>query len=218
MAKTRVIARRLIHVVSHDPQAASIKPTDEYLRIIKQAEPNEPNHIPCRTCRDRRFYPRIFRTALSTASAAVHRAAIRHKAAAPGLARLGPVLKSLLRADGLSFAWHYCWITQLDGEGWRSTAGVQGMESAAFDSQITLSLVNSLFDAVSNIDRNLFVDSRHVGLRRICNDAVRLFEFNGRAEFEWTHRQLSVACQRELRRHGIEWETDLDLSERKITT
>lgn len=129
-------------------------------------------------------------------------------------------IKNKLSSDiGLAFAWHYCWLTQLDNEGWRSVGAENGMGSSSFDRHIMVSLLNALFSKLVNIDKNLFVSSENVGLRKICHDAVKRYEFDdGKSEFEWSHHKLGAACVKELQRNDIAWETDLSHNDRIITT
>lgn len=128
------------------------------------------------------------------------------------------VMNALSKDNGLSFAWHYCWLTQLDGDAWQAAGGVQGMGASAFDRHVLVCLFEALFSSLLLNDKNLFVKPEYVGLRRICHEAVKQFEFEGKAEFEWSHHKVGVACMRELNRHGLHWEIELDLSNRPITT
>lgn len=127
------------------------------------------------------------------------------------------VLAHMLQSESSSFAWHYCWLAQFDSERWRAAAGAPGRGMGRFDQAIFLSLINSLFSNLQNNDRTLFVGASHVGLRNICREALTLYEFEGRAQFEWSHRQLANACQKELLRCGAQWEVDLDLEARPIS-
>lgn len=127
------------------------------------------------------------------------------------------VLQSLSDTGSLPWAWRYCWITQLDGEGWSNAAGLRGMGSSVFDYKIATCLLNSFFHNLHKNQKNLFVTERHVGLRRICHEALTTFEFNGRAEFEFSHKGIGTACIRELKRCGIEWDGDQTWSDRSVT-
>ncbi len=84
-------------------------------------------------------------------------------------------LQSLIDAESLPWAWRYCWLTQLDGEGWSNAGGVRGMGSTSFDQQIAISLLNSLFHNMRKNHKNLFVTAKHVGLRKICHEALKTF-------------------------------------------
>lgn len=126
--------------------------------------------------------------------------------------------RGIFESDSLSFSWQYCWINQLDSEGWRDTEKLAGRGQGQFDRQILLCLINSLFSNLSNVDRNLFVLPRHAGLRRICHEAITLNEFSdGSHEFAWSHSKLSNACHKELNNNGFQWEMEPLTEERPIT-
>lgn len=128
------------------------------------------------------------------------------------------IFKALFTDQSSAFSWHYCWLTQFDNEAWNTAAKVQGRGIGAYDRNVFVCLLNALFGSLKKVDRNLFVDEAHVGLRRICHEGVKLYEFEGRAEFEWSHAKLAAACQRELQRSGLGWEIEMKLEERSVTT
>ncbi len=136
----------------------------------------------------------------------------------PGRANFQNVLNSLSSCNTIDFSWRYCWLSQFDNETWSRVANVSGRGTTQFDTAILTCLFNSFFGSLQDRSTTLFVESEHVGFRRICDRAIRIYEFDERAEFSWSHNRILMACQTELKRIGIEWEVDLQVSEREITT
>ncbi|MEP3298583.1 MAG: hypothetical protein ABJO27_19285 [Pseudoruegeria sp.] len=128
------------------------------------------------------------------------------------------VFDSLLLAKPSQFAWGYCWLTQWDTEQWQAQARVHGCGQRTFDRQVLVALLNAFFCATRNTSgRSLTINSDGVGLRRICQNTITLYEFDGIAEFEFTHDKLSEACRAELIKLGIPWTADYPNLSRKIS-
>ncbi len=105
-----------------------------------------------------------------------------------------------------SFAWWYLWQYSLDADYWLERNRATGRLIRDFDTHVLTALLGSLFGGCSNKDRNLFVDGKHSGLRRICDASITLFDDGeGRIEFEWSHAEIALACRQELVRSGLEW-------------
>lgn len=128
------------------------------------------------------------------------------------------VFDSLATAKPSQFAWGYCWLTQWDTEQWQAHARLHGYGQRAFDRQLLVTLLNAFFCATrSTTGRSLSIDSSGVGLRRICQNTLTLYEFDGVAEFQFTHEKLSQACRTELQKLGIPWTAEYANLSRKIS-
>ncbi len=128
------------------------------------------------------------------------------------------VLDGLSEAKTSQFAWGYCWLTQWESEQWQSHARLQGFGQRAFDRQVLVALLNAFFCATRKVTgRSLTIDTEGVGLRRICQNTLTLYEFEGIAEFEFTHEKLSEACRAELTKLGIPWVAEFPTLGRKIS-
>lgn len=141
-----------------------------------------------------------------------------HADLAPSSENFKSVFTSLFQEGPVAFAWHYLWLVQHDADFWRSAARVSGRGSSGFDRTVIQCLLNSLFAQVKNVDRNLFINSEQVGLRRICDACVRMYEHPDGDYFEWSHGELIRACSFELQKSGLGWDHEIDFDSPRIAT
>lgn len=128
------------------------------------------------------------------------------------------VFENLSEARPSQFAWGYCWLTQWESEQWQSHARLIGYGQRAFDRQVLVALLNAFFCATRKVSgRSLTIGTEGVGLRRICQNTLTVYEFEGIAEFEFTHENLSEACRAELSKLGIPWTAEFPTLGRKIS-
>jgi hypothetical protein len=136
----------------------------------------------------------------------------------PSEVNYSKIMQAIRSSEAVSFAWNYCWLIQYDNEEWLRLVKKEGRGSSSFSETVLVALLNSLFKIAGVSGRTLFIPEKYAGLRRICSDAVRLFEDgDGSSEFQSSHTEIAIACQKELSRAGIAWESEITFDDRPFT-
>ncbi|MEM9398294.1 MAG: hypothetical protein AAF991_12500 [Pseudomonadota bacterium] len=103
------------------------------------------------------------------------------------------------------FAWIYCWLAKEGSYKWRGER-FDDERGYGFDYRVIQCLINSFFNGVRRVDKSFTTNSNYVGFRRICTDAIEVFDFSYGNEVQYQHQKLYEACRKELERSGIFFE------------